>query len=214
VNQRTGKIPACGVHGSPHEGLTIRVARWSTLGRPFVRRGRRANNIPAQGVHGGNHEPLHDGAERVHPEAKFVGRIRCPVPCMRTNQQKNHNHYVRQPDRGVTFSASFAWWERRLACSVGGRVLAITADGFRHQSLRCADNASRSDRNAKTKREPVGLTVSPTNATIMKVAARHEAESKMVKQVPCLRGRCRWPRPGSVPEVLSGSLRWQKLRIQ
>jgi hypothetical protein len=32
--------------------------------------------------------------------------------------------------------------------------------------------------------------------------------SKMVKQVPCLRRRCRWPLTGPVPEVSSWSLRW------
>jgi hypothetical protein len=32
--------------------------------------------------------------------------------------------------------------------------------------------------------------------------------SKMVKQVPCLRRRCRWLRLCPVPEVSSGSLRW------
>ena len=32
--------------------------------------------------------------------------------------------------------------------------------------------------------------------------------SKMDKQVPCLRRRCRWPLTGPVPEVPSGSLRW------
>jgi hypothetical protein len=30
----------------------------------------------------------------------------------------------------------------------------------------------------------------------------------MVKQVPCLRRRCRWLRLCPVPEVSSGSLRW------
>jgi hypothetical protein len=56
----------------------------------------------------------------------------------------------------------------------------------------------------------VGLTVLLTGTTIMKVPARHEAESQMVKQVPCLRERCRWPRWKSVPEVSSGSLRWAR----
>jgi len=32
--------------------------------------------------------------------------------------------------------------------------------------------------------------------------------SKMVKQVPCLSRRCRWPHSGPVPEVSSWSLRW------
>jgi hypothetical protein len=36
----------------------------------------------------------------------------------------------------------------------------------------------------------------------------HDRGSKMVKQVPCLRRRCRWPLTGPVPEVTSWSLRW------
>jgi hypothetical protein len=44
----------------------------------------------------------------------------------------------------------------------------------------------------------------------MKVAARHEAESQMVKQVPCLSERCRWPRSTTVPEVSSRALRWAR----
>ena len=163
VNQRTGKIPACGVHGSHHEGLTIRAARWSTLGRPLVKQCRRANNIPAQGVHGGNHEPLHDGAKRVHPEEKSVRRIRYPVLCMRTNQPNqrppNHNHHATQLDRSVALPLAFAWWERHFAYSQGPRVRAITAVAFRHQSLGDADTARQSHRSARTKRELKGLAV-------------------------------------------------------
>jgi hypothetical protein len=44
----------------------------------------------------------------------------------------------------------------------------------------------------------------------MKVAARHEAQSKMVKQVPCVREPCRWPRSTTVPEVSSWALRWAR----
>jgi hypothetical protein len=39
-------------------------------------------------------------------------------------------------------------------------------------------------------------------------AGRWKSGSKMVKQVPCLRRRCRWPRWGPVLEVSSWSLRW------
>ena len=183
------------------------AARWSDNAE-------RANNTPAQGVHGGNHEPLHDGAERAHHEGKRARRVCCPVLCMRINQPNqrppDHNHYAQQLDRSVALSASFACRERRLACSLGRRALAITSDAFRHQPLCCAGNASKSDRTTKTKREPVGPTVSPARAPIMKVAARHEAQSQMVKQVPCLKERCRWPRWRSVPEVSSGSLRWAR----
>ena len=48
------------------------------------------------------------------------------------------------------------------------------------------------------------------SATIKKVVARHEAQSKMVKQVPCLKQHCRWLRSMTVPEVSSGSLRWAR----
>ena len=212
ANQRTGKIPACGVHGSHHEGLTIRAARWSTLGRPLVKQCRRANNIPAQGVHGGNHEPLHDGAKRVHPAGKFARRIRCPVPCMRTIQPNqrplNPCNYWRQADRGVAGSASFARWGRHFVYPRIPRVCAITTAAFCHQCLCCVDNAGLCDRGAKSKREPVGLTVSPASATIMKVAARHEAQSKIDEQLHCSWWRCRWLRSGPVPELYSGSLRW------
>jgi len=187
------------------------VDTWPPVGQA---KAERANNIPAQGVHGRNHEPLHDGAKTVHPDGKFVGRIRCPVLCMRTNHQNqrppNHNHYGRQPDRGVRLSVRFAWWERHFLHQRVPRVHAITTAVFCHLSLCCADNAPQSDRSAKTNRESIGLTISPVRAAIMKVAARHEVDSKMVKQVPCLKERCRWPRSTAVPEVSSGSLRWAR----
>jgi hypothetical protein len=152
------------------------------LGASLVRQGGRANNIPAQGVHGGNHEPLHDGAKRVHPEEKSVRRIRYPVLCMRTNQPNqrppNHNHHATQLDRSVALPVAFAWWERHFAYSQGPRVRAITAAAFRHQSLRDADNAPQFDRRAKTMGEPIGLVVSPSRATIMKVIARHEGREQ------------------------------------
>ena len=190
------------------------MARRSTRGRPLVSNAERANNTPAQGVHGGNHEPFMTERRGFIMKERALRQIRCPVLCMRINQPNqrppNHNHYAQHLDRSVAFSAPFAWWERRLACSLGRRALAITSDAFRHQPLCCADNASKSDRSAKTKREPVRLTVSPARAPIMKVAARHEAQSKIGEQVSCSRRRCRWPHLVPVPEVLSGSLRWAK----
>jgi hypothetical protein len=180
----------------------------------LVRQGGTLNNIPAQGVHGGNHEPLHDGAKRVHPEEKSVRRIRYPVLCMRTNQPNqrppNHNLHATQLDRGVSLPVLFAWWEKHFVYSRGPRVRAITAVAFRHRSVGDADTARQSDRSARTKLEPVRLTVSPASATIMKVVARHEGDSKIGEQVSCSRRRCRGPRWVLVPEVLSGSLRWAR----
>ena len=51
-------------------------------------------------------------------------------------------------------------------------------------------------------REPVGLTVSPARATIMKVAARHEAESKIDVQYYWTWRRCRWPTQWACPRAL------------
>jgi hypothetical protein len=75
---------------------------------------------------------------------------------------------------------------------------------------RGAMNLSQPDRIPRKDREPEGLTVSPPSATIMKVAARHEAQSKIGEQVACSRERCRGPRWVVVPEILSASLRWAK----
>jgi hypothetical protein len=80
----------------------------------------------------------------------------------------------------------------------------------RGQSLDGDHNALQCDRSRETKGEPVGLAVFPASATIMKVAARHEEQSKIDNPLcgSCWRGR--WPRQGSVPEVSSVALRWAK----
>ena len=159
----TGKVPACGVHGSYHERLTIRIAVGSKLGCLVGQTRRKGEQHPSSRVHGGNHQPLHDGAKRVHPEEKSVRRIRYPVLCMRTNQPNqrppNHNHHATQLDRSVALPLAFAWWERHFAYSQGPRVRAITAVAFRHQSLGDADTARQSHRSARTKRELKGLAV-------------------------------------------------------
>ncbi len=148
-----------------------------------------------------------------HPEERFVRRIRYPVLCMQTNQPNqrppNHNHHATQLDRSVALPVSFAWWERYFVYSQGPRVRAISAVAFRHQSLGDADTARQSHRSARTKRELKGLAVLLTRAPIMKVAARHEAESKMDDPLCGSWRGCRRHRCGPVPEMLSGSLRWR-----
>jgi len=100
------------------------------------------------------------------------------------------------------FSASFAWRERHSVSTGRSRGHAITSAAFRDQPLCCADIAPQSDRSAKTKREPVGLTISPPRATIMRVAARHEAESKIDVQYYWTWRRCRWPTQWACPRAL------------
>ena len=123
-----GQNPACGVHGSNHEGLTIRVARlvehWAALvaGQDDAE-GRTTSQSRGSWWPTMNPFMTADGFIRgkglnlpipEDDQKKFVRRIVCPVLYMRTNQPNqrppNHNQYVRQPDRSVTFSPSFAWW--------------------------------------------------------------------------------------------------------
>jgi hypothetical protein len=172
------------------------------------------NNIPAEGVHGYNHEPLHDEAEGIPHQGKRVSRIRSPVLYMRTNQANqrppNQNQCARLPHRGLAFSPSFAWWEGHCSCSRGTRDCAITTAYLRRRFHDCADNAPQSDRSREEKREPIGLTVSPASAPIMKVAARHDGQSKIDNPLCGSFWRGRWPHQGPVPEVSSAALRWAK----
>jgi len=64
-----------------------------------------------------------------------------------------------------------------------------------------------SEREGRTA-SPEGSRSNAPSLQLHSLTGRWKSGSKMVKQVPCLRWRCRWPLPGPVPEVSSGSLRW------
>jgi hypothetical protein len=82
------------------------------------------------------------------------------------------------------------------------------------------DSTVASSRRHRAERE--GRTASPEDSRLNapslglhSLTGWWKSGSKMVKQVPCLRRRCRWPQSGLVPEVPSGALRWgasRKLR--
>ena len=97
-----------------------------------------------------------------------------------------------------------------MACSLQLEAPTSAIVHFPPEPTGCDFTTPPSNRTALRERDPVGLVVLLAGTTIMKVAARHEAESKMVKQVPCLRRRCRWPRWTTVPEVSSWALRWAR----
>ena len=75
------------------------------------------------------------------------------------------------------------------------------------------DTTLAPSRGHEPKRE--GTTASPegsrSNAPLLglhSLTGWRKSGSKIVKQVPCLTRRCRWPHAGPVPEAVSGSLRW------
>jgi len=76
----------------------------------------------------------------------------------------------------------------------------------------CGPTVTSSRRSIRTRRingESGGLRVQEAPGTSITLTMRvHDRGSKMVKQVPCLSRRCRWPHSGPVPEVSSWSLRW------
>jgi len=55
---------------------------------------------------------------------------------------------------------------------------------------------------------PEGARSNAPSLQLHSLTGLRKSGSKMVKQVPCLRRRCRWPLTGPVPEVSSWSLRW------
>jgi|NGEPerStandDraft_6_1074524.scaffolds.fasta_scaffold75631_1 hypothetical protein len=69
-------------------------------------------------------------------------------------------------------------------------------------SLRC--HVERERRTAS----PEGSRSNVPSLGLHSFTGLQKSGSKMVKQVPCLRRRCRWPLTGPVPEVSSWSLRW------
>jgi hypothetical protein len=169
--------------------------------------------VPARRVHGGDRAAVPTGPA-PHELTAARSAARSPAPLSRGTSGAP-TAAARRPERrtllGIAVpSPCLTWWGSYSLTSLRKKSAAITGAGCPCPSRRGAMNLSHSDRIPGKDREPVGLTVSPASATIMKVAVRHEGESKMVKQVPCLRGRCRWLRSTSVPEVVSGSLRWAR----
>ena len=135
-------------------------------------------------------------------------RIRCPVLCMRTDQPNqrppNHNR-LQGNSTGGRVPASFAWWETHLSCSQGPRDRANTAAVFRHQFLcgerYCSAIPPKCEDKTRAQRAHCFTDPSPT---IMKVAARHEGESKIDEQFYCSWGVAVGPAPALSPRCSRG----------
>jgi hypothetical protein len=214
------KTPGQRVHGWPGAIHDERTDSLSLLHDPDSKRSAEATKhqlrgfmVPARGVHGGDGAVVPTGpAPHELTAARSAAR---PLAPLSRGSSGAPTAAARRPDRrtllGIAASSpSLTWWGGYSVTSMRQKSPSITGATCPCPFRRGAMNLSHSDRTPGKDREPVGLTVSPASATIMKVAARHEAESKIGEQVPCSRGRGRWPRRVLVPEVLSGSLRWAK----
>jgi hypothetical protein len=165
--------------------------------------------VPGRGVHDCGTAAVIAGPVQIELNSARSS-VRSPAPSLRRTSGEP-TAAERRLERGALLgialrSSSRTWWGMYSVTSLSQQTLEITgADPSRWSGL-CGIYPQLPDRTGKKDGEPVGLTVSPASATIMMVAARHEAESKTGERCTCSRRRCRWPRL----EVSSGSLRWAK----
>jgi hypothetical protein len=212
------KTPGQRVHGWPGAIHDERTDSLSLLHDPDSKRSAEATKhqlrgfmVPARGVHGGDGAVVPTGpAPHELTAARSAAR---PLAPLSRGSSGAPTAAARRPDRrtllGIAASSpSLTWWGGYSVTSLSQRSPAVTGASCPCPSRRSEMKLSHSDRMPGKDREPVGLTVSPARATIMKVAARHEPDSKIDEQLHCSWWRCRWPRWGPVPELYSGSLRW------
>jgi hypothetical protein len=186
---------------SPMRGGSVEPAKYELRG--FM--------VPPRGVHDCRKAAVIAGPVQIELNAARSS-VRSPAPSMRRTSGKP-TAAARRPERwallGIALrSPSFTWWGRYSVTSLGQQALEIAGARLPRRPRLFGINPFRPDRTRRKDGEPVGLAVSLASATIMKVAARHEAESKIDEQLHCSWWRCRWPRWGPVPELYSGSLRW------
>ena len=99
-------------------------------------------------------------------------------------------------------SPPLAWWGRYSVTSLSQQTLDIAGASLPRQPRLYGINPFRRDRTRRKDGEPVGLAVSLASAMIMKVAARHEPESKIDVQYYWTWRRCRWPMQWACPRAL------------
>jgi hypothetical protein len=213
-----GKTPGQRVHGWPggiHDGRTNSLSllhdqdarRWAEVTKHQFK----GFMVPERGVHGGDRAAIITGSA-PHELTAARSAARSPAPLSRGTSGAP-TAAARRPERrtllGIAVpSPCLTWWGSYSLTSLRKKSAAITGASCPRSCRRGAMNPSQPDRIPREDREPAGLTVSLGRATIMKVAARHEGQSKIDEQLHCSWWRCRWPRRGPIPELYSGSLRW------
>jgi hypothetical protein len=138
--------------------------------------------VPGMGVHDCRIAAVIAGPVQIELNAA-PSSVRPPVPSMRRTSGEPTAAERRPERRGLLgialHSPSLTWWGRYSVTSLSQRGLDITGACLPRRRRLSGICPPHTDRTGKKDGEPVGLTVLLTQAPIMKVAARHEAESKM-----------------------------------
>ena len=186
------KTPGQRVHGWPGGIHDERTHSRSLLHDQDAKRSAQATEhqlrgfmVPARRVHGGDRAVV-PTCPAPHELTGARSAEGSPAPSSRGTSGAP-TAAVRRPDRrtllGIAASSpSLTCWGSYSVTALGQRSPAVTGASFPCRSCRGAMNLSHSERIPGKDREPVGLTDSPASATIMKVAARHEADSKIGDQ--------------------------------
>ena len=183
------KTPGQRVHGWPGGIHDERTDSLSLLHDQDAKRSAEATKhqlrgfmVAARGVHGGDRAAVPTGPA-PHELTAARSAARSPAPLSRGTSGAP-TAAARRPMRRTLLGIAIpptrlTWWGSYSVTSLRHKSSAITGTSCPCPSCRGAMNLSHSHRIPGKDREPVGLTVSPGSATIMKVAARHEANSKM-----------------------------------
>ncbi len=161
--------------------------------------------VPGKGVHDCRIAPPSLGPPHVELNAAFSS-VRPPAPSMRRTFGEP-TAAERRPGRRTLFgialrSPLLAWLGRYSVTSLSQRTFGITSARFTRLFRPSGICPMHPDPTGKNDGELIGLTVSPASTTIMKVAARHEVESKIDVQYYWTCRRCRWPTRWACPRGL------------
>ena len=170
-----------GIHDERTDSLSLLHDQDATQSAEATKHQLRGFMVPARGVHGGDRAAVVTGSA---PRGLTAPRsaVRSPAPLSRRTWGAP-TAAARRPERRTLLridvpSPCVTWWGSYSVTSLRIQSGASRARPCRRGAM----NPSQPDRMPREDREPVGLTVSPASATIMKVAARHEAESKIGDQ--------------------------------
>jgi hypothetical protein len=206
------KTPGERVHGRPggiHDGrpnsLSLLHDQDAKRSVEVTRHQLRGFMVAARGVHGGA-----GAAVLTAPMPRELTAARSAVRSSTPSLQRTSGAptaAARRPGRttlpGIAVSSPcLPWWGSYSVISLRQESPAISDACCPCPLGGCAMKLSQPDRIPRKDREPVGLALSPVSATIMKVAARHEANSKIDVQYYWTLWRCRWPTQWACPRAL------------
>jgi hypothetical protein len=208
ANSHPYKRPAERVHdwhGRVHDARTNSSSLMRDGSAEPAKNQLRGFMVPGRGVHDCCTAAVIAGPAQIGPNAARSS-ARSPAPSLRRTSGEPTAAERRPESRALLgialHSPSHTWWGRHSATSFSQRTLNFAAASCPRRSRLYGINPSHPDRTRRKDGESVGLAVSLGRATIMKVAARHEAESKIDAQYYWTWRRCRWPTQWACPRAL------------